>query len=86
MGMRQNMVNFTVAIIFKGVFETQKSTKNRKKIAQLRQGKIRRTGIYHGRINHNTALHKIYGLLIYALCILKLAGAPKKAPPAITVF
>jgi hypothetical protein len=76
--MRQNMVNFTIAIIFKGFFETQKSTKNRKKIAQLRQGKIRRPGVYHGRINHNTALRKIYSLLIFALRILNIADAPKK--------
>jgi hypothetical protein len=76
--MRQNMVNFTIAIIFKGISETQKSTQNRKKFAQLRQGKIRRSSVYHRLVNYNTALREIYGLLSFALGTLNIADAPKK--------
>ena len=78
MGMRQNMVNFTIAIIFKGIFETQKSTENRKKISQLRQEIVRGPGVYHRRIKHNTPLRKIYVSLILAPRISNIADAPKK--------
>ena len=56
-------VNAQVADIFKGIFETQKSTQNEEKNAKSGARKTCRAAVYHARIYHNAALRQTNGLL-----------------------
>ena len=50
------MVNFKPASIFKGILETQNSTRNGKNFAESGEKKIARRAVYHAGINYDAAL------------------------------
>jgi hypothetical protein len=54
--MRRIMVNFKSASIFKGILETQNSTRNGENFAESGGKKIARRVVYHAGINYDAAL------------------------------
>jgi hypothetical protein len=83
--MRCLMVNFTIAFIFKGNFETQKLTKNGEKFAEIREQKVQVLAVYLDSINHNRAVSETNDFLKHARGHDKLKTA-KEIPLAITLF
>jgi hypothetical protein len=61
--MHRSMVNIKTANIFKGIFETQKSTRNGKNNAKMRALVTWRFRIYHAGIKQDRVLRKMRGLL-----------------------
>jgi hypothetical protein len=57
------MVNERTAGIFKGIFETQKSTRNGKNFAEMRALRTWGTAVYPVRVNHIGAQGDANGFL-----------------------
>jgi hypothetical protein len=54
------LVKLRVAVIFKGIFETQKSTRNGENFAKSGALGTWAPAIYHPRINHAAPLYRLY--------------------------
>jgi hypothetical protein len=61
--MRRALVNMQVLRIFKRILESWNPAKNAKKLAKTGGRKISRASVYHPRINHESALREMHGLL-----------------------
>jgi hypothetical protein len=57
------LVNIESAFIFKGLFETHKSTRNGQKYAKMRAKSARKSGVYHACVKHDKGLRESNGLL-----------------------
>jgi hypothetical protein len=60
---RLSLVNFKYCFIFNGIFEKQKSAKNKKKNAKTRARETRDVRVYRVRIKHGSGLHEINDFL-----------------------
>jgi len=58
--LRDLVVNFKYSFIFNGVFETQKSTRNRQINDEMRQKNACASRVYYNGIHHYRALREIY--------------------------